>query len=250
MDFLNRTVFVAIFLLSQASIAYAHEEGAQSALDLDSGSMPEGHHSMVHPFMAHMGLPDGPGEVSARVTSVEQRMDGVSQGTYAFHIESGVVDGVGIHLRNDAIKSNPSSEVMLQYAVWRTPSKLSGVAVFGELEFPTGNTTDNRTAGVLGVSFAYLDVPVLAVNSTIHYNPREKMIEWEIAFVTRVTKNIFPVVEVRGDALKGPGTTNLLAALKYKIPHDNAIGVGYQFPVTSGRDYDSQLLLQAELGFE
>lgn len=188
----RKATLLVLMVLSFSSAGHAHEGADHTALDLEKGAVPEGHHALVHPFMAHMGLPDGPGEISARVTSVEQRVDGSASGTYGFHIESGIVDGLGLHLRNDAIKFNPSTEMMLQYAVWRTPSKLSGVAVFGELEFPTGSTTDNRANGVFGVSGAYLFVPILAINSTIHYNPREKMTEWEIAFVSRLTKKYIP----------------------------------------------------------
>ncbi len=242
-----------VFIFASAwcgSVAHAHGDESHDGLDLNQGSGSEGHHALVHPFMAHMGMPDGPGEVSARVTAVQERMSGESKGTYAFHIESGVVDRVGIHLRNDSIGTNPASELMLQYAVFRTPSKLSGISVFGELEFPTGPVESNRTAGLFGISGAYLLVPLLALNSTIHYNPRDKMTDWEISLVSRLTKNIFPVVEARGEITKTNSSTSLLAALKYKLPRDTAIGVGYQFPVTAVREYDSQLLLQAELGFE
>ena len=76
------------------------------------------------------------------------------------------------------------------------------------------------------------------------------MVEWEIAFVSRLTKNICPVLEIRGDVSKEMSTTNALGALKFKIPHGYAMGLGYQIPISKDREYDSQLILEAELNFE
>lgn len=41
----------------------------------DAGGMSEevsGHHAMTHPFLTHMGIPDGPGEVSVRTNWIER----------------------------------------------------------------------------------------------------------------------------------------------------------------------------------
>src|SRR3989344_507830 len=102
------------------------------------------HHALVHPFLVHMGMPDGPGEVSARVMSVEERNVGVASGTYGFHIEAGIVDRLGLHLRNDSVRTHSKTEMMLQYAVLRSDDGLSGISLIGELEFPTGSTLNNR----------------------------------------------------------------------------------------------------------
>ena len=245
-------IFFAVILLSlSSSRGFAHGEDSKSSpgLDMDK-TQAMGHHALVHPFLAHMGMPDEPGEISARVNAIEQRSDGVASGTYGFHIETGIVDRLGLHLRNDALSTHANSELMLQYALLRSSDNQSGVALIGEWEFPTGATTETGQ-GLVGVSFAYVVVPVLAINSTIHYSLREKMIEWEISFLAPLTEKIFPIIEANGQVMKdGKSAFNTLYGIKFKVPNGHAIGVGYQVANTTMRDFDSQLLLQAELNFE
>lgn len=207
------------------------------------------HHAFVHPFVAHMGMPDNPGEVSFRLMSVEERNAGIANGTYGFHLEAGIVDRLGLHLRNDSVATHKRTELMLQYAVLRSESGNNGVSLIGELEFPTGPTSDSKSEGLFGVSFAYTWAPFVAVDSVVHYSPEEKMVEWEIAFVSRLTEKIFPVLEFRGEASEEMSITNSLFAWKFKIPNNNSIGIGYQIPISVNREYDSQLILQAEFNF-
>ena len=248
---LKNIVFALIAVSLSNSRSFAHGESSKpsTGLDLDK-SQEMGHHALVHPFLAHMGMPDEPGEISVRMDAIEQRLDGVATSTYGFHIEAGIVDRLGLHLRNDAISTHANSELMLQYALFRTNDGQSGVALIGEWEFPTGATTETGQ-GLVGTSFAYIVVPVLAINSTVHYSLREKMVEWEISFLTPLTEKIFPVIEANGEVMKdGKPIFNTLYGLKFKLPNGNAIGVGYQVANTTMRDFDSQLLLQAELNFE
>lgn len=207
------------------------------------------HHTFVHPFLAHMGMPDGPGEVSARVMSVEARNAGVAEGTYGFHIEAGIIDNLGLHLRNDAVKTHSKTEMMLQYAVIKSADGLSGVSLVAEIEFPTGSTASNRIEGLYGISFAYVWAPILAVNSVVHYNQDKKEVEWEIAFVGRLTEKIFPILEFSGENSQDMSLATALFAWKFKIASGNSLAVAYRVPITTPRDFDSQLMLQAEFNF-
>jgi hypothetical protein len=247
----SKTRFLALFLtLSVGSVGQAHGEAEheKSDWDLEKVAQSNDHHALVHPFLTHMGMPDNVGELSTRLMSVEQRNDGSTSGTYGFHLETGVVDKLGLHLRNDAVGFKKFTELMLQYAVLRSNSGLNGVALIGELEFPTGQTTDTAKGGV-GISFAYILLPVLAVNSVVHYVPRDEGTEWEIALVTKLTEKIFPVLEASGEMTKDENIVNALAGLKFKIPNGHSLGLGYQVGTTAMRDYDSRLILQAELNF-
>lgn len=248
-----KNIFFAIMVLSlSCSRGFAHgEQDSKSSTGLDMDKAQEmGHHALVHPFLAHMGMPDGPGEISVRVNAIQQRLDGVVSSTYGFHIETGVVDRLGLHLRNDALSTHANSELMLQYALLRSKDGQSGLAFIGEWEFPTGATTETAQ-GLVGISFAYVLVPVLAINSTIHYSLREKMVEWEISFLAPLTEKIFPIIEANGEVMKdGKSVSNTLFGLKFKVPNGHAIGVGYQVANNTEREFDSQLLLQAELNFE
>lgn len=244
-------ILTIMLTLVLSSVGQTHEDDAHKSSEGAILKQPQmiDHHAFSHPFLAHMGMPDAPGEISTRITSFERRTDGQSTGTYGFHIESGVFNNLGLHLRNDGFANHPNSELMLQYALFKSDSKLSGISAIAEVEFPTGATKETAK-GMFGISFAYVLIPIVAINSTIHYSPREQMSEWEIAFVTILTEKIFPVFEVNGEVMKnGQSMTNFLTGIKFKIPNGHALGVAYQVGTTATRDFDSQLLLQAELNF-
>lgn len=238
-------------------LTWANENEHSSKWDLEkhadtskkTSSSVNNHHALVHPFLAHMGMPDEAGELSVRMMSVEERMNGAASGTYGFHIETGIVDRLGLHLRNDGVKNHSKSEMMLQYAVLRSEDKLSGVSLVAEIEVPTGSTSNNRIENMFGISFAYLSVPFFAVNSTIHYNSDDKKVEWEISFVGRLTEKIYPVLEFSGETDQEESLRSALFAWKFKIPNNNSLGLGYHFPITTVREFDSQLILQAEFNF-
>ncbi len=230
------------------SLAHA-SEGHSPGKEVSS-NVKDDHHALVHPFLAHMGMPDSPGEVSVRLNAIEQRESGARAGTAGFHLEAGVFDRLGLHLRNDGVAISSKTEMMLQHAIYRSDYGISGISLIGEIEFPTGATTDKKNEYLFGISFAYTWDAILSVNSVIHYSPEEKMTGWEIAFVTKLTEKIFPVLEFRGESGAGMSKTNGLFAWKFKITSDNSIGLGYQVPLTTSRDYDSQLIAQAEFNFK
>lgn len=240
-------MLVASAALLTGSLALAHE--SQAGTGQEHAASPEGHHAFVHPFVAHMGMPDEPGEISLRLMSLQERNIGSVSGTYGFHVEAGIADRWGLHLRNDKVSSKKMTEMMLQYAVLRSDSGENGLALIGEVEFPTGPTTDNQNKHLFGVSFAYLWAPIVSVNSVVHYDPQEKMVEWEIAFVSRLTEKIFPILEFRGEASKDMSLANALFAWKFKAQENSAFGLGYQVPISKDREYDSQLILAAEFNF-
>lgn len=230
-----------------------------SLVKASDGHLPEGagievkkgeHHALVHPFLAHMGMPDGPGEISVRTNLIEQREAGLRAGTAGFHLEAGVFDRWGLHLRNDGVAVSQKTELMVQHAIFRTDDGASGIALIGEIEFPTGAVVESKNEYLFGISFAYIWKTRLSVNSVIHYNPEEKMVGWEIAFVTKLTEKVFPVLEFRGESSTEMSNMNGLFAWKFKTTADNSIGFGYQVPLTTLRDYDSQLIAQAEFNFE
>jgi hypothetical protein len=246
-----KKIILASSLVLFNSLGQAHEEAEHKHAESDQEKVaqPNDHHAFVHPFISHMGMPDSPGEVSTRINSFERRTDGESSGTYGFHIEAGIFEKLGLHLRNDGVKTHENSELMLQYALLKSSSGLSGLSLIGEVEFPTGPTKE-KTMGLFGISFAHQVATILAINSTIHYSPKKEGVEWEIAFVTPVTEKIFPVLEANGEVMKGGKTiTNILGGLKFKIPNGHALGVAYQIGIPNHRDFNSQLIVQAELNF-
>ncbi|MEK7298749.1 MAG: hypothetical protein AAB066_02550 [Candidatus Margulisiibacteriota bacterium] len=231
--------------------AQDHEGSPHIQLDVaqESQSSEPDHHALVHPFLTHMGLPDGPGESSFRGNFLRQVEDGVSQGDFGFHIEAGVADGIGIHLRNDAVSANARTELMVQAAVWRDSTNLSGIAVFGEAEFATGATAERRITWLYGISGRWVMLPILSLDADIHHNPLDSMVEWETAAVYRLTETLFPILEIRGESGNSTSIVNMLTALKIKTAENMAIGIGIQYPMSTTKEFDSQLLIQVDMGF-
>lgn len=227
----------------------AHDESAHMQLDVPevSEAAPD-HHALVHPFLAHMGLPDGPGEASFRGNLIRTVADQSGQSDAGFHIEAGLWDGVGIHLRNDAVSGNASTELMVQAAIWRDASKLSGIALFGEAEFGTGASSTAKFNFLYGISGRWVMLPVFSLDATLHYNPKDNMAEWESALVYRLTENIFPVFELSGELGQDTPLVNGLYAIKYKFGQQ-VFGVGIQYPLTDRKEFDSKLLVQMDISF-
>ena len=56
---------------------------------------------IAHPFLTHEGLPDAVGSYSTRLSSLATRIDGTTKGDFAFHVETGLTENIGLHLRSD-----------------------------------------------------------------------------------------------------------------------------------------------------
>ena len=101
----------------------------------------------VHPFLAHMSLPDRVGEVSCRFTGYRTRMDGMTRSDFAVHIETALFKRLGLHLRADGIRYEDFSDIMLQYTVIADEGSNRGLAVYGELNVPTGMVNSEQYKG-------------------------------------------------------------------------------------------------------
>ena len=86
------------------------------------------------------------------------------------------------------------------------------------------------------------------MDATIHYNPSEKMSEWETACVYRLTEHLFPILEFNGEISKNAPIVNGLAAVKFKFG-TTVFGVGIQYPISNEKEFNSQLLFQVDMGF-
>jgi hypothetical protein len=203
----------------------------------------------VHPFLAHMSLPDPVGEVSLRVTAFQTRINGITQSDYAVHFETALTKRLGLHLRADGIKYEQFSDVTLQYAVVADKGSHNGVAVFGELNVPTGMVKSEQYKGVIGISARLTARNFMVWDGNIEYGPKDKLAEFENAFVFRANATLYPILEFRGQANNNKTMAYLIPAVKFKINDSSAIGVGYQVAILDSRDYDSQALLTYDFAF-
>jgi len=203
----------------------------------------------VHPILAHMSLPDPVGEVSLRVTGYRTRMNGMTQGDYAVHIEAALFKRVGLHLRADGIRYEDFSEIMLQYMVAADKGSRNGVAVFGQISVPTGMVTSEQYKGLFGASARLTARNFMVWDGNVHYDSKDQMAEFENAFVFRASESLYPILEMRGQTDKEMTMAYLMPALKFKINDRAAIGVGFQAAILDNRDYDTQALLTYDFAF-
>ncbi|MEK7396881.1 MAG: hypothetical protein AAB116_08085 [Candidatus Poribacteria bacterium] len=240
----------------------------ESANESESQDMSEGHHAFVHPFFTHMGMPEGPGEIAVRTSAIQQAYepgesnmqamatqeasgDKVSR-DLALHIETGLYNRVGLHLRSDSIKANVHSEIMLQYAVLQNKHADSGISTFVELEFPTNYLPEDEDKVVveLGVSGRKIFGKYGIVDAGIHYAPQESMVALEASGVLRLTPTIFPIIEGQVEKEGDEDVmANLLLGIKMRLKPGAHIGVGIQFPLTDARSFDNRAFVQLESAF-
>lgn len=223
---------------------------------------------MPHPFLTHMGVPDPPGAASVRVTGIRRAGEvGVGEDA-AFHIEAGIFDRFGLHLRNDAITGrgvgepgeppeDHGTELMLMYTVLRDAASTWGISVIGEASAPTVRTEGPDATWALGVGGEWMLGTRLSFDGVVHVEPETEegevvdvMVEYESTLILRVgPSRIFALVETRGEFGEGLGQNYLLPAVKVGLGGSAALGVGMQFPLTDAREYDRQAMFQLDMDF-
>ena len=200
---------------------------------------------IAHPFFTHEGLPDAVGSYSVRLSGLATRADGKTDGDFAFHLETGLTDRLGLHIRSDQFLMERRSEVMLQYALLKSADGESGFAPLVELEFPT-RSGGGKARVVVGFT-SKLARDKFALNQVVHYNLSEKMFDASVGLVLRASDRVYPVVELLGEGGVGrPTIINALAGVKFRVRGSTLIGVAYKRPITSAREISSQFVLQLE----
>ncbi len=204
---------------------------------------------IAHPFFTHMGMPEAVGTYSLRLAALATQRDGITKGDFAFHFETGLSKLVGLHIRNDRFLDNNHSEIMFQFAVIRSKDGMSGFSPIIEFEIPTKKGA-SRIHTLVGFSTAFVR-PRFAFNQVIHYNPREDMVDGSAALVYKVSKKVFFVVEILGEKMPDEeAILNLFGGVKIKINENFLLGIGYQQPITTNREFSSQYILQPDMEWE
>ena len=224
----------AALLLGAALPAAAQGPGMPAAAAAES--------ELPHPFFTHMGLPEGRGVWNLRTAGLATREEGRTEGDFAFHLETGLTERIGLHVRNDRYLDVPQTEMMFQFAAIMSENGMSGFAPIVEFEIPTRSEGGDRVGTLVGFTTA-LATERAAFNQVVHYDPREDMVDASAAFVVGLRERIFPVVEVLGEGGKGVRpVVNVLAGLKVRVREGIVLGLAYQLPVTSNKEFASQLV--------
>lgn len=216
------------------------------AQDMEDGGMKD---MFVHPFLAHMALPDRVGEVSLRLTPFQERLGAMTSSDIAFHVEAGLFTNVGLHVRNDALSHSPYSEVMLMYSFLHDSQMSRGISVFGQISIPTGPIESNTYKGLFGISARETVPHLLVIDANVHFNPEDEMAEFEGVFVFKASEVFYPIIEIRGELMENDTSVYSLMGLKFKVADEIDWGIGVQFPISTVRDYDTQMLATFGIAF-
>ena len=219
-----------------AAFGFSRPANAQMSAAPDAAEEPE----LPHAFFTHMGLPEGVGKFNLRVLALATRIDGETDGDFAFHLETGLTRYIGLHVRNDRTLDNEKTEAMFQFAAYVSKDGMSGFAPIIEFEIPT-KTGASRIGTLVGFTSS-LGSQNWAFNQVVHYDPREDMVDASAAMVFKASRSIFPVLELLGEG--GEGQTpaiNCLAGVKVRLSDWLIGGVAFQFPLSKRRKMSSQL---------
>ena len=229
------TVGLVGLLLVTGRPAAAQEAGMGSAQADEAAELP-------HPFFTHMGIPEGRGVWNLRTAGLATREERRTEGDFAFHLETGLTERIGLHVRNDRYLDRPQTEAMFQFAAIMSEDGMSGFAPLVEFEIPTRAEGGDRVSTLVGFTTALAGARA-AFNQVVHYDPREDMVDASAALVVGVGERIFPVVEVLGEAGTGVRpVVNVLAGLKVRVGEGIVLGLAYQLPVTRNKEFSSQLV--------
>ncbi len=258
--------FAATFALALAAAA-----AIPSSAPMSGEHEMTGHHAMAHPFLSHMGIPDGPGEISTRITGIRRDSGAVAGNDVGVHIEAGIIEGLGLHLRNDAITGDGmaddedhGTELMVMYAPLKDAENTMGLSIFGEVAVPTrGKNLPPQAPFVatlpvnfgVGVGGRYMWSTYLLVDAIVHVAPTDLydgvMAEYEGSLQVRPVGRLFLMLETSGEVMSEGIENNVLPAVKLGLGKTGPIiGVGVSFATTVARHYDRQLLVQLDWAFE
>ena len=211
-----------------------------------AAAQPQEKEEIAHAFFTHEGLPDAVGSYSLRAAGLATRADGETEGDFAFHLETGLTETIGLHIRSDQFLEARRSELMFQFIAWKSKDGESGFAPIIEFEIPT-RSGGGELATLVGFTSKLANSQV-AFNQALHYDPAEKAVDASVSLVVRATERIYPVVELLGmGGTDMPTIANLLVGVKYRMRGGTLIGVALQRPVTDAREFTSQFVVQLEL---
>jgi len=237
---------VICFTFSEDRAVFIQSAFCQSNDTMKGMNMGEGEMDFVHPFFTHMGLPDAVGHGDLRLSGVATREEEHTREDFGFHLETGLADRLGLHIRNDRISNNTHTEIMLQYAAIKSRDGMSGFSPFIEAEIPT-HKDERHTYGLFGFSTMW-STHILEFNQSLEYSPREEALEGSLAMVGKVGQRFFPVVEFILAAANGEKPQNsMIGGLKYRINKNIVLGIGYRVPVTKVKEFTNQVLIQTDL---
>ena len=241
-------VIIALVIFYSVSVLAQSQQGQQDMSGMPGMKMDE-EMEIAHPFFTHMGMSEGLGTLNLRLAGLAIRDKGKTEGDFAFHLETSLTKYVGLHIRNDRFLHEPSTELMFQFITIKSYDGMSGLSPYIEFEVPTRSSHGNHVYTLVGFSSA-LSNQRMSFNQAVEYKPEENKVEGSVAFVLKLGKIFFPVVEVSGErAYNVNRIFNLLGGMKVRMNKNVLFGLAVQIPVTKNKDFSSEYIFQTDIGF-
>ena len=199
------------------------------------------------PFFTHMGMPMDVGAYNLRVAALPTQNEGKTNTEFDVQFMTGLSKTVGLHLEGRGTFKDPTLEAMVQFLVWKSKNGMNAISPIIEFEFPLGKEATRRVYTLVGFS-STLSNSRLAFNQVLHYSPLEDLAEGSFSLVYKMSNRIFLVSEISGVFQKGElPISNLLGGVKIKLNKNFMIGIGYQQPITTNREFASQYIFQPDI---
>ncbi len=216
---------------------------------MDTSAMADMQSQMMLPmaFFTHMGMPLDVGSYSLRAAVLPTRNDGETKTEFNFQLETGLSKTIGLFLGGEGLFDDPTLEAMFNFLAWKSKDGMSGFSPLIEFEFPLGKEATRSVYTLVGFATT-LSNSKLAFHQVLHYSPLEDLAEGSASLVIKASKRLFFVPEISGVFEQGARPiSNLLLGVKVKLNNNFMLGLAYQLPITTSRDYDSQFVLQPNI---
>ena len=240
-----------IFLSSNIFSAYSQEMPKMNMdstdIKLNNKKYMQMEDMLPMPFFTHMGIPMAVGEYNLRVAALPTISDGKEHTELDVQFMTGLSKTVGLHLGSKGTFKDQTLEAMFQFLVWKSKNGMNGISPIIEFEFPLGKEATRKVYTLVGFSSTFSNSHV-AFSQVLHYSPLEDLAEGSFSLVVKLSGRIFFVSELSGVIEKGEQPiSNLLAGVKMRLNKNFMIGIGYQQPITSNKDFSSQYIFQPDI---
>ncbi len=201
-------------------------------------------------FFTHMGMPLNVGTYGLRIAALSTKNEGKSNTEFNFQFETGLSKTVGLFLGGQGLFNDATLEAMFQFLVLKSKNGMNGFSPIIEFEFPLGKEAKRKVYTLVGFATT-LSNSQIAFNQVLHYSPLEDLAEGSASLVFKASKRVFIVTEISGVTEKNARPiSNLLLGVKVKINNSFFLGLAYQLPLTTNRDYVSQYVFQPNVMFQ
>lgn len=216
-------------------------------MNMDTSANMQNQMMLPMSFFTHMGIPLNVGSYALRLAALAVAKDGKINSEFNFQFETGLSKTVGLFLGGEGLFNDPQLETMFQFLVLKSKNGMSGFSPIVEFEFHLAKDAERTVYTIVGFA-STISNSHIAINQVIHYSPLEDLAEGSASLVVKASKKIFPVTEISGVIQTGSRPIfNFLAGIKFKLTNNFLLGVAYQLPITTNRNYSSQYVFQPNL---